>query len=131
MNYQAFTDETLLLMHHAALGAVAVDDELNKLGRESIFRVRETPDWLGHAAGLEAEMRRRGMRFDAIKWSEHRTSSPRRANAASLTGQDGVPKDPIPMREGRPVESAALLRNRIAVMLRRRFRVVSNEDVSS
>jgi hypothetical protein len=32
MNYQAFTNMTLILMHHGARGAVAVDDALTKLG---------------------------------------------------------------------------------------------------
>ncbi len=127
MNYRAFTDDALLLMHRAVLGALAVDDELIQLGREAKFRVRETPDWLGHAAELESEMRRRGMSFDAIKWSEDRTSRPHLADIPTLTGVDSVPKDRTSMGEGQNVENAALLRKRIAVMLRRRFRVVSNE----
>lgn len=71
MNYQAFTNDTLLMMHHAARGALAVDDELNKLGQEPRFRVRETLEWTKHAADLEAEMLRRGMTFDGIRWTEH------------------------------------------------------------
>ncbi len=70
MNYQAFTNDSLLMMHHAARGALAVDDELNELGREPRFRVRETSDWMKHAADLEAEMLRRGMTFDGIDWTE-------------------------------------------------------------
>jgi hypothetical protein len=70
MNYQAFTNDSLLMMHHAARGALAVDDELNKLGKEQRFRVRETADWKKHTADLEAEMLRRGMIFDMIEWTE-------------------------------------------------------------
>ena len=69
MNYQTFTNDSLLMMHHAARGALAVDDELNKIGQETRFRVRETADWIKHAADLEAEMLRRGMSFDGINWT--------------------------------------------------------------
>jgi hypothetical protein len=71
MNYQSFTNDSLLMMHHAARGALAVDDELNKIGQQTRFRVRETPDWMKHASDLEAEMLRRGMSFDGINWTEH------------------------------------------------------------
>ena len=74
MNYHAFTNDSLLMMHHAARGALAVDDELNRLGQQARFRVRETPDWVKLAADLEAEMLRRGMVFDGIVWAEHRHS---------------------------------------------------------
>ena len=74
MNYQAFTNDSLVMMHHAAQGALAVDDELNKLGQQARFRVRETLDWVKHAADLEAEMLRRGMIFDGIVWAEHQHS---------------------------------------------------------
>lgn len=70
MNYQAFTNDSLLMMHHAARGALAVDDELNRLGQEPRFRVRETSDWMKHTSDLEAEMLRRGMTFDGIDWTE-------------------------------------------------------------
>jgi len=128
MNYQAFTDNTILLMHYAALGALAVDDELKKLGREERFRVRETPDWIGHIAELEAEMRRRGMSFDAIKWSEDNASASHLADAPQLPGPE--PNDSMSLSESQTVENAAL-RNRISVLLRRRFRIVSNDDVLS
>ena len=68
MNYQAFTDEALLMMHYGTRGALAVDDELTRLGAECRFRVRENFDWKQHADDLEAEMRRRGMNFQAIDW---------------------------------------------------------------
>lgn len=69
MNYQAFSNDALLMMHHGTRGALAVDDELTKLGEEHRFRVRETSDWKKHADDLEAEMSRRGMIFDVIDWS--------------------------------------------------------------
>ena len=34
MNYQAFTNDTLTMMYEGARGALAVDDELKKLGNE-------------------------------------------------------------------------------------------------
>ncbi len=83
MNYQTFTDDSLLMMHHAARGALAVDDELGKIGQEARFRVRETPDWMKHAADLEAEMLRRGMSFDGINWAG------RQPGAADLTTVPG------------------------------------------
>ena len=69
MNYQAFSNDALLMMHHGTRGALAVDDELTKLGEEHRFQVRETSDWKKHADDLEAEMSRRGMIFDVIDWS--------------------------------------------------------------
>jgi hypothetical protein len=49
---------------------LAADDELNALGEEARFRVRETAEWKKHAADLEAEMLRHRMGFDPIDWSE-------------------------------------------------------------
>jgi hypothetical protein len=70
MNYQAFTNDTLTMMYEGARGALAVDDELKKLGNEPRFRVRETPEWKQYAADLEAKMLKRGMVFEIIDWSE-------------------------------------------------------------
>lgn len=69
MKYQAFTNDSLAMMHHGARGALAVDDELSKLGEEPRFKVRTTSDWAEHAADLETEMVRRGMNFEAIDLS--------------------------------------------------------------
>jgi hypothetical protein len=66
MNYQAFTNASLTMMHHGIRGALAASD----LGAECKFRVRETQEWKVHAAALDAEMVRRGMLFDVIDWSE-------------------------------------------------------------
>jgi len=70
MNYHEFTDDALLMMHYSTRGALAVDDELTKLGAEPRFRVRETSDWRKHADDLEAEMSQRGTVFEALDWSE-------------------------------------------------------------
>jgi hypothetical protein len=35
MNYQGFTNETLIMMYYGARGALAVDDELTKLGERT------------------------------------------------------------------------------------------------
>ncbi len=128
MNCQAFTDDALLLMHHAALGALAVDDELTRLHRERRFRVRETPDWIKHIAELEAEMCKRGIGFRAIKWTTDRVSI---SDVAQLAGPDSAPKDPTALIGGDRVESATVLRNTIACMLRKRFRIVRHDNVSS
>jgi len=70
MNYQAFTNASLTMMHHGFRGALAADDAFSDLGADCKFRVRETQEWKVHAAALEAEMVRRGMLFDVIDWSE-------------------------------------------------------------
>ena len=70
MNYQAFTNDSLTMMYEAIRGALAADGALKRQGLAIRFRVRETPDWKKHAAGLESEMLKRGMRFEVIDWSE-------------------------------------------------------------
>ena len=70
MNYQAFTNDSLTMMYEAIRGALAADDALKRQGLAIRFRVRETPDWKKHAADLESEMLKRGMRFEVIDWSE-------------------------------------------------------------
>ena len=70
MNYQAFANDALLMMHYSTRGALAVDDELTRLGAERRFRVRENSDWKKLADDLEAEMSKRGMNFEAIDWLE-------------------------------------------------------------
>jgi hypothetical protein len=69
MNYQAFTNETLLMMHQGARGALSVDDELVKLGEDPRFKVRDTLNWTMHVDELETEMARRGMVFEVIEWT--------------------------------------------------------------
>lgn len=68
MKYKAFTNDALLMMHYSTRGALAVDDELTRLGAERRFRVRENSDWKNLADELEEEMRQRGMNFEAIDW---------------------------------------------------------------
>ena len=69
MNYQAFSNETLLMMHHGALGALIVDEELATLGKEPLFKVRETLNWTMHISELENEMAMRGLSFEMIDCS--------------------------------------------------------------
>ena len=76
MNYQAFTNASLIMMYEAVRGALAADEALKKQGEETKFRVRETPDWKQHAARLETEMLRRGMLFETIDWSKDQTTLP-------------------------------------------------------
>jgi hypothetical protein len=66
MDYQEFTNASLSMMYFGARGALAVDDELSRLGQAVRFRIRETESWKRHIADLEAEMIRRGMLFDVI-----------------------------------------------------------------
>jgi hypothetical protein len=67
MDYQAFTDDSLIKMYEGVREALAADEALGGEGR---FRVRKTPAWKLHAADLEAEMLRRGMTFEVIEWYE-------------------------------------------------------------
>jgi len=46
MNYPAFTKESLTMMHESIRGALAADNALKAQGRETRFRIRETPDWM-------------------------------------------------------------------------------------
>ena len=67
MNYQAFTNDSLTMMYQGVRGALAADDALSELGKESRFRVRETPEWKVHAADLEADAQaRNGFRGDRL-----------------------------------------------------------------
>jgi hypothetical protein len=76
MNYQAFTNDSLTMMYEGIRGALASDDALVGLDQETRFRVRETPDWKKHAADLETEMLRRGMRFEVLDWDEGQAKLP-------------------------------------------------------
>jgi hypothetical protein len=76
MNYQAFTNESLTMMYEGIRGALAADDALKRQEQETRFRIRETPDWRKHTAGLEAEMIRRGMSFEVVDWSEDQATLP-------------------------------------------------------
>jgi hypothetical protein len=69
MNYQAFTNDSIMMMYEGVRGALAADDALVGRGEEPRFAVRETPEWKQHAADLESEMIRRGMIFELIDWS--------------------------------------------------------------
>ncbi len=116
MDYQAFTNDSLSLMHCGAKGALAVDDELGKLGQEKRFRIRETSEWMKHAADLEAEMLRRGMAFEGIDWSE--------PQAAATEGELGQadhaspPSQPTPSDETTALSTNARLRKKIAAVLK-------------
>jgi hypothetical protein len=76
MNYPAFTNDSLTMMYEGIRGALAADDALSRQDQETRFRVRETPEWKKHAAGLESEMLKRGMFFEVIDWSEDQARLP-------------------------------------------------------
>jgi hypothetical protein len=76
MNYQAFTNDSLMMMYAAVRGALAADDAAERQGGEPTFKVRDTPEWKKHAADLESEMLRRGMMFEIIDWAEGQGSLP-------------------------------------------------------
>lgn len=69
MNYQAFSDASIVMMYEGVRGALAADDDSRAHGEEPRFRVRETKDWKDHAADLEIEMIRRGIALNVIDWS--------------------------------------------------------------
>jgi len=70
MDYQGFTDDSLIKMYEGVREALAADEALREFGGEGRFRVRKTPAWKLHAADLEAEMLRRGITFEVIEWYE-------------------------------------------------------------
>ena len=70
MDYQGFTDDSLIKMYEGVREALADDEAFRELGGEGRFRVRKTPAWKLHAADLEAEMLRRGITFEVIEWYE-------------------------------------------------------------
>ena len=45
MNYQAFSDDGLTVMHETVRGALASDDALAGLGEQPRFRIRGTSEW--------------------------------------------------------------------------------------
>ena len=72
MNYQAYTNDSLTMMHEAVRSALAAADGLERRVLPVRFRVRENPDWKNYAADLKSEMLKRGMRFEVVDWSEDR-----------------------------------------------------------
>ena len=76
MNYPAFNNVSLTMMYEGVRGALAADNALRADGQKTRFRIRETPDWVRHAAELESEMLKRGMFFDVIDWSVDQASLP-------------------------------------------------------
>jgi len=70
MDYQGFTNDSLVKMYEGVREALADDEAFREIGGEGRFRVRKTPAWKLHAADLEAEMVRRGITFEVIEWYE-------------------------------------------------------------
>ena len=62
MNYQAFTNASLTMMHEGIRGALAADDALTAQDEQTRFRIRE--------------MLKRGIFFDVIDWSEDQGALP-------------------------------------------------------
>ncbi|MEO6783372.1 MAG: hypothetical protein ABI196_21190 [Bradyrhizobium sp.] len=120
MNYQAFTNDALLMMHFSTRGALAVDDELTRLSAECRFRVRENSDWKKHADDLEAEMSKREMNFEAIDWLQIQTVDGVPDSAAlqpepPQPDRGSAPRDPV-SREAD--DGNARLKRRIAAFIR-------------
>jgi hypothetical protein len=109
MKYQAFTNDSLAMMHHGARGALVVDDELTKLGAEPRFRVRETPGWKEHVADLEGEMVKREMVFDPIDLAQNQNIAP----VADISPA------PNPELSKSPNDTHGLLKTRIAAIIKK------------
>jgi hypothetical protein len=58
------------MMYEAVRGALAADDALETKRADPRFRVRQTPEWKKHAADIEVEMLKRGVRFILIDWTD-------------------------------------------------------------
>jgi len=93
MNYQAFTNDSLIMMYEAVRGALAADDALETRRADPRFRVRETPEWKKHAADIEVEMLNRSIRFTLIDWDQGQEALlfDRDVGALALT----APADPL------------------------------------
>jgi hypothetical protein len=63
MNYSAFTDKALQIMHDAVHRAIADDAVAAKRGDPPRCGTKETKDWHSHAQGLEDELARRNVPF--------------------------------------------------------------------
>lgn len=68
MNYAAFTDKALQLMHDAVHRAIAADAVANKRGEPSPCETKQTRDWHDHAKALEQEMVRRNVPFIPVRF---------------------------------------------------------------
>jgi hypothetical protein len=113
MDYQGFTDDSLIKMYEGVGEALAADEALGELGREGRFRVRKTPAWKLHAADLEAEMTRRGISFEVIAWYQadapaEETRSPSAVpEHTEMQGPPAVPEQSPP--EVEPSQSQKVL----------------------
>ncbi|MBR1155271.1 hypothetical protein [Bradyrhizobium sp. JYMT SZCCT0428] len=76
MDYQAFTNDSLTLMHEGIRGALASDHAVECQVGDSKFKVRDTLHWKKRAADLEAQMLKRGMSFVVIDWHERQEKLP-------------------------------------------------------
>lgn len=88
MNYQAFTNDSLIMTYEAIRGALAADDALKRPGMEIRFRVRETREWKTHAIDLESEMVRREMMFEVIDCHKIRQHHRLRNDGRLAAGND-------------------------------------------
>jgi hypothetical protein len=98
MDYQGFTDDSLITMYAGVREALAADDMFRELGLEGRFRVRKTPAWKLHAADLEAEMLRRGISFEVIEWYEADRSVDEMQAPPAVPGPSPLPSAVEPSR---------------------------------
>ena len=94
MDYQAFTNESLTMMYESIRGALAADNDLKARGGETRFRVRETPEWITHAAALEKEMLRRGMLFEKVTGRQPAIATLMKSRIVSRTATPVTSDDP-------------------------------------
>jgi len=66
MNIPGLTDQSLKDLHVLISETLAADDKLPP-GKKK-WGVREYPDWRRQADAFEAEMKKRRIAFDPIKW---------------------------------------------------------------
>ena len=94
MDYQGFTDDSLVKMYDGVREALAADEAFGEIGGEGKFRVRKTPAWKLHAADLEAEMVRRGIAFELIDWYEADQPVEEMHAPPAVPGQSPSPVEP-------------------------------------
>ncbi len=69
MEFTQFTDPGLLSMYDAITKALIEDDDIPE-GQPKEYGVREFSDWRVWGAALEKEIKRRGLSYTPIPWSE-------------------------------------------------------------
>lgn len=67
MNIPGYSTSGLLMLHNAIHQALAVDDNI-KISIDKPYGVREYRDWRKMSDEIEAELSKRGVKFQVVPW---------------------------------------------------------------